>query len=359
MKVEVHPSCKQSTGLITCSVLFHNADESIAKGLATQGVTKVVRVGKNSSTFKLTFSSPTLPATITVCPGQVVAVRKAYPLPIRCFRCQHYGHSHAACKKKSVICGRCGQSASDDHDPKTCTGPEHCFHCKTGHSASSPSCPKYVAEKRILLLHYRDNVPLVDARRQVMSALAASQPLSTATVVVERAAQSAPAAPQPPSTTATPALKSDANPSGTSGSSKRRTKSPLTPEHAEMKRSKTSQPETPGAGGFRVQTGDKSELPLANRFTPLSDENPPLEPSTAQVMSESTPLPALSQRANRSHSTGVRPARSSGRRVEGSPLEHHPYNQSADRPSRNKASNKSSNIPVIGVALPKSPYHAK
>ena len=113
----------------------------------------------------------TPPASLTLCPGHTVRVRPAYPLPTRCYKCQHYGLSHLACKSKQAVCGRCSHPLSDDHSPRTCSLEPLCFHCKTPDAASSSSCPKYIAKKRILV-HHRDRTPLADARRAVVSQMA-------------------------------------------------------------------------------------------------------------------------------------------------------------------------------------------
>ena len=177
--VDVHPSCKQSVGLIHSALLAHESTEDILLRLSAQHVTKVIRVKNNGHTYRVTFSVPSPPLTLTLCTGQTVSVRKAYPLPLRCYTCQHYGHSHTSCHSKRPICDRCGQPTSDDHVPKTCNKPEHCYHCKAPHATSSPNCPKYLAEKRILLLHHRDGVPMGEARQKTITDTISSGPVQS------------------------------------------------------------------------------------------------------------------------------------------------------------------------------------
>ena len=129
----------------------------------------VSRISPSSDTYRLFFDLPTPRASLTLCPGHTLMVRLAYPLPTHCYKCQHYGHSHLACKSKQAVCGNCSHPLSDNHSPRTCSREPLCFHCKTPHAASSSTCPKYIVEKRILVLHHRDRFPLVDACRAVMS----------------------------------------------------------------------------------------------------------------------------------------------------------------------------------------------
>ena len=145
--VELHPSCRQSQGIVTCPILNHLTELDILEGLAPQSFNKVIWLSAESGTYKLTFGTPTPPKMVTLCHGHIVPVRPAYPLPTCCFRCQHYDHSHTTCKSTRVICGRCGQEQTDSHDSKSCNRDAHCFHCNTPHAATSPLCPKYCNEK--------------------------------------------------------------------------------------------------------------------------------------------------------------------------------------------------------------------
>ena len=169
ISVDLHPSWQHSQGMITSPILHHMTTADILEGLSLQRVCKVSRISPSSDTHKLSFDVPTPPGSLTLCPGHTVWVRPAYPLPTRCYKCQHYGHSHLACKSKQAVCGRCSLPLSDNHSPRTCSREPLCFHCKIPHAAFSSSCPKYIAGKRILVLHHRDRIPLADARRAVMS----------------------------------------------------------------------------------------------------------------------------------------------------------------------------------------------
>ena len=53
--------------------------------------------------------------------------------------------------------------------PKACSYDENCFHCKLPHAVTSRSCLKYLEEKKILLIHHRDKIPLPEARRMAAS----------------------------------------------------------------------------------------------------------------------------------------------------------------------------------------------
>ena len=106
------------------------------------------------------FSKETPPTALSICQGHFARVRPVYSSPVRCFNCQQYGHSRTNCRRRHVVCRRCGSAASDTRDPHTCARDEHCFHCKGSHQASLSACPRYQEEKLILIIHHKDNVPL-------------------------------------------------------------------------------------------------------------------------------------------------------------------------------------------------------
>ena len=125
-----------------CSpILHHMTTADILEGLSLQRVCKVSRISPSSDMYKLSFDVPTPPASLTLCPGHTVRVRPAYPLPTRCYKCQHYGHSHLACKSKQAVCGRCSHPLSDNHSPRTCSREPLCFHCKTPTLRPHPVAP--------------------------------------------------------------------------------------------------------------------------------------------------------------------------------------------------------------------------
>ena len=68
---------------------------------------------------------------------QSYRVRLYHPYPLRCFRCQQYGHGIGSCKNKQV-CGAC----SGDHKLGDCTflGGPTCFHCGMAHVTGNLRC---------------------------------------------------------------------------------------------------------------------------------------------------------------------------------------------------------------------------
>ena len=73
----------------------------------------------------------------------LVTVHKDIKLPIRCLKCQEYGHTRDSC----IGVERCANCASINHSTFSCAheGAPSCVSCGTGsmHASSSPNCPAF------------------------------------------------------------------------------------------------------------------------------------------------------------------------------------------------------------------------
>ena len=72
---------------------------------------------------------------------QSYRVRLYHPVPLRCYRCQQYGHGISSCNNKK-ICGAC----SGDHTLRECDKSRDpiCYHCGMGHITGNIRC-RYTA----------------------------------------------------------------------------------------------------------------------------------------------------------------------------------------------------------------------
>ena len=69
--------------------------------------------------------------------------------PIRCLKCQHWGHIARDCKKTTDTCGTCAK----DHCSASCRSFQtyYCVTCKTDlHSSADRNCPEYIKRQAAL-----------------------------------------------------------------------------------------------------------------------------------------------------------------------------------------------------------------
>ncbi|KAJ4438319.1 hypothetical protein ANN_14261 [Periplaneta americana] len=112
IKVERHSSLNTTRGVVHTDSLDGMSDEEIQLELAEQSVSKAYRLLRKRdgqtiplSTVFLTFEKPVLPEYILV-GYERVPVRAYVPNPMRCFRCQRFGHTQKRCTN-NIVCFPC------------------------------------------------------------------------------------------------------------------------------------------------------------------------------------------------------------------------------------------------------------
>jgi hypothetical protein len=190
VQVEPHRQLNVSQGVISCWDLLNVAEEEIKAELADQHVIEVRRIkSKKSGTLQptpsliITFSLPTLPTCVKAA-FYNLPVRPYIPSPLRCFKCQHYGHTSTSCKATSAVCPNCGTSS---HGTDPCKLKSHCVNCKGDHTAWSRDCPTFKEEKRIRELMVIEKISFTDAKRR-LKATAPTLPSGAFSVVAARSA---------------------------------------------------------------------------------------------------------------------------------------------------------------------------
>ena len=112
-----------------------------------------------------TFNSPTLPRSIKA--GFLnIPVEHFIPNPLRCFKCQRFGHHKDKCRREAV-CARCGQA--EHGESASCTNPCHCINCNGSHSAFDRTCPKWIVEKEVQHVKTINGLSFPEARKLVES----------------------------------------------------------------------------------------------------------------------------------------------------------------------------------------------
>lgn len=89
------------------------------------------------------------------------------PKPIRCNKCQAFGHKTASCEATTAVCSRC---SSKKHDYSSCpVDKKHakCANCGENHNAAYKGCIKYKTIDRALNVSVKQGISYRDAVTQV------------------------------------------------------------------------------------------------------------------------------------------------------------------------------------------------
>ncbi|GBO43202.1 hypothetical protein AVEN_141923-1 [Araneus ventricosus] len=169
--VKPHATLNSSKGVISCGELLNESEEKITEELKSQGVIHVRRItirrdGQllNTKHLILTFDSNKLPEHIKA--GYMrLSVRTYIPNPLRCFKCQRFGHSKTSCRG-TLTCARCAEVG---HESTDCTRTEKCANCKGEHTSFSQSCFAWKQEKGIITTKIKKQISYQEARKLVKS----------------------------------------------------------------------------------------------------------------------------------------------------------------------------------------------
>ncbi|GFW64606.1 uncharacterized protein TNCV_3514281 [Trichonephila clavipes] len=109
--------------------------------------------------------NPKLPTTIKA--GYLnCRIRPYIPNPLRCFKCQKFGHSQTSCRGQQT-CSRC---ASAGHSSTDCILEPKCINCSQPHPSDSKICAKWKIEKQIQEIKTK-NISYPEARKLIVPQL--------------------------------------------------------------------------------------------------------------------------------------------------------------------------------------------
>ena len=171
VEITAHPTLNICKGVVRDQALAELDDSELINELKSQGVSAVRRFTKKTNgkdvqlpTVILTFSLPKLPERIWA-GYYFLRVTPWVPLPLRCFKCQRFGHGSQKCRSNSDVCWNCG---SKDHEGQNCSAPPKCVNCVNGaHPSRSRDCPKWKEECLIQKIRSERKISFLEAKKVV------------------------------------------------------------------------------------------------------------------------------------------------------------------------------------------------
>ena len=154
--------------------VIHNVDldmtdDDIAEETGATSVKRLTRVESGdlvqTTTVALTFKEEP-PKTVNI-GFYRFRVCRFIPAPIRCGRCQRFGHPTSACRSKQARCVRCGGGHGFEDCPNK--GKEQqarCVNCGENHSAAYKGCRRYQEVKETLRIVGKERLSYADALKK-------------------------------------------------------------------------------------------------------------------------------------------------------------------------------------------------
>ena len=179
----LHEKLNTSKGVIRSRELALATEDEIASALGKQGVTNIKRISIRKGEeriqpyiYILTFNKPQTPKEVKI--GYFLERIEQYiPAPLRCFKCQKFGHHREACRERQA-CSKCGEK-DPDHAEEDCLKIIRCANCKD-HQTYARTCTVFQKEKEIIEVKHKRNVSFLKARRIVGSYMGESNYASVA-----------------------------------------------------------------------------------------------------------------------------------------------------------------------------------
>ncbi|GBL69136.1 hypothetical protein AVEN_215727-1 [Araneus ventricosus] len=140
IETSFHKTLNVSRGVLSNHDFIHVTEAEFLEELRDQNVCAARRInirrdGRLIPTqhVVLTFQTPVLPKSIKA--GYINCKLRPYiPNPLRCFKCQRFGHSQQSCRGTNPVCGKCAESGreinvctSDTFKCRNCSGLQCCI----------------------------------------------------------------------------------------------------------------------------------------------------------------------------------------------------------------------------------------
>ena len=169
-----HEKLNTSKRVISSKDLVTATEEEIASAPGKQGVTNIRRISIRkgweriqTNTYIPTFNQPHTPKEVKI--GYCLErVEQYVSAPLRCFKCQKYGHHREACRERQT-CAKCAEKEPDLLE-EDCLKEISCANRRRNHPTYVGSCNVYKRKKmEILEVKHKRNVSFLEAMEIVGS----------------------------------------------------------------------------------------------------------------------------------------------------------------------------------------------
>lgn len=141
VKISAHKGLNTSRGKVFYRGFKDVDEQTIVSELKSYKVTEARKIKKkvngeltNTECVVLTFDVPNKPSEIRVA-EMILTVFQYYDNPMRCLKCQKYGHTIKRCASEKAICADCSLTLPHEN-----CGAKKCVPCGLGHASYDRSC---------------------------------------------------------------------------------------------------------------------------------------------------------------------------------------------------------------------------
>ena len=161
--VTAHKSLNSSKGVVRNWELARTDPDEIKENVPMITDVHCIVVKRNNlevktNTLILIFNTPKI--SLKICYLNI-PVSQYVPNPIRCYKCQRFGHVTSKCKHNEV-CARCSETG---HKDTTCTKAFKCVNCEENHTSYNKKCTVYKREYDIQNILVSRNISFFEARK--------------------------------------------------------------------------------------------------------------------------------------------------------------------------------------------------
>ena len=169
--IEKHDGMNKVKGTVYSDTMANCTIDELQEALESQGVEKIERMKRRigndlieTNRYILTFNRTELPRIIKITDWHHEIIDLYIPTPIRCLKCQRYGHLKKWCRREEEVCVNCGEPG---HTSTMCSNDTKCLHCKGPHNAMNRKCPTYLFKCEVVATQTRERIPMHEAEDKV------------------------------------------------------------------------------------------------------------------------------------------------------------------------------------------------